>query len=80
MKNPLVSRVMNTLSEYDISAEDMATLRSDAEDYISKGWTVQEVVSLLVNLEEVHPDLNEDVAIATMSRIRKSVGNRLATV
>lgn len=59
---------------------DLGLIREHAARLGEEGWTCEEAVSLLRNMEEVNPDLSEDVALRRMATIRSNVEKRLELV
>ena len=75
-----LDRVVNALSDYPISINDLHIISGHAEALLNKGWTVKEVYSFIRNMEEVNPDIDEDTALANMERIKVAAELRLSTI
>lgn len=76
-----VMRVMHRLqmiAKNPISVHDGIAINHDINSMIKKGWTPDEIFSMLRNLEEVNPDLDEGKALANMEKVRNQVKARLA--
>lgn len=64
-----INRVMNRLPELD--ADDAKMIASIARGFLASGWSEDDVVRYLRCHEFVNPDLDEEVALARMARIRE---------
>ncbi len=83
MTNPIeevfVQRVFLFLNApVELDEELKKKLTSEAKRKFSKGWNVGEVVRLFNCIEDVNPDLEEDVALRRMAKINAEVKERLA--
>ena len=81
-----VAQVLKRLSEIartngeTLNAKTIDFITQDAQRRLAEGWTVDEVVWYLTNMEEVNPDLEEDIAVRRMQQITSRVKTRLASL
>lgn len=78
-----VATIMTRLQ--NMSADDgkaimrnLDSYKSDVVDMLEKGWTSDEIVSILKLTEGVNPDIDEDVAMGRMAKITEQVNKRLS--
>ncbi len=52
-----------------LSDEEQGLLRSSAADMLARGYSVEDIISVLRNTEEVNPTVAEHVALDRMRKI-----------
>jgi hypothetical protein len=62
----------------ELSSETLVLVTRDAARKLAAGWTADEVVAHMRNIEEINPELPEDLALARMRRTAAAAEARLA--
>jgi hypothetical protein len=62
----------------ELSSETLVLVTRDAARKLAAGWTADEVVAHMRNIEEINPELHEDLALARMRRTAAAAEARLA--
>jgi hypothetical protein len=65
-------KVLKRLSDWHRSqhtAADIPAMKGSAIQMMKAGWSFEDVVSHMKNMEEVNPDLPEETALARMKKI-----------
>ncbi len=64
----VAAKVMMKIPEID-SPEDRDKIEKLVKEFLSKGWEVSDVIIYIRSMEEVSPELDEDVAIQRMNQV-----------
>jgi hypothetical protein len=72
------SRLLNIAKDVnDISKSEEQMTKRDIKQMQATGWTDDEIVSCLRNMEHINPDIEEDKALKRMADVKKKVEHRL---